>query len=339
MKTFSLSTLADLLGIEYRGDEHYSITGLATLSEAGPSDLSFLAKSSYKDQLETSKAGVVILKEEDLPDESMNALITDDPYLIFAKVTQLFDNRPKKKVGIHPSAHISDTATIGEDCSIAANVVIGENVTIGKGCEIGAGTVIGDDSSLGDDCHLNANVTLYHNVHLDDRVCIHSGSIIGADGFGFAPKSGEWEKIIQLGGVRIGHDVEIGANSCVDRGALDDTVIGNHVIIDNLVQIAHGVVMGDSCAAAAQTGIAGSTKIGKNCIFAGNSGVAGHLEIVDNVFIGAKAAITRSILEPGAYSSGTTQMPLSEWKKSTSRFKQLDALARRIQDLENREEE
>ena len=330
----SLSELADHLGAELRGDGNQQITGVATLKEASSGEIAFLANESYRKQLAESEASAVIVREADAESVSGSALVCDNPYLAFALATQLFDNRPRTSSGVHSSAVVAGSARVGDGCRIAANVVIGDGAIIGDDCEIGAGTVIGDHCVLGSGCHLNANVTLYHDVTLGERVRIHSGTVIGADGFGFAPDKGRWVKIMQLGGVRIGNDVEIGANSCVDRGALGDTIIGDNVILDNHVQIAHNVELGAGTAMAAQAGVAGSTKLGKHCTLAGNAGVAGHLELCDGVFVAPKTVISKSINTPGGYATGTAQMPINDWRKAATRFRQLDSMARRIKDLE-----
>jgi UDP-3-O-[3-hydroxymyristoyl] glucosamine N-acyltransferase len=330
----SLTELADHLGAELLGDGDITITGVATLKDATSGEIAFLANESYRKQLSDSQASAVIVRPADAESVAGSALVCDNPYLAFARTTHLFDNRSPAEVGVHPTAVIADSAVVGADCRIAANVVIGEHVELGEGCEIGPGTVIGDHCVLGTQCHLNANVTLYHDVTLGERVRIHSGTVIGADGFGFAPDQGRWVKIMQLGGVRIGNDVEIGANSCVDRGALGDTIIGDNVILDNHVQIAHNVELGDGTAAAAQAGVAGSTRLGKHCTLAGNAGVAGHLELCDGVFVAPKTVISKSITQAGGYATGTAQMPINEWRKSATRFRQLDSMARRIKDLE-----
>jgi UDP-3-O-[3-hydroxymyristoyl] glucosamine N-acyltransferase len=330
----SLTELADHLGAELLGDGDITITGVATLKDATSGEIAFLANESYRKQLSDSQASAVIVRPADAESVAGSALVCDNPYLAFARTTHLFDNRSPAEVGVHPTAVIADSAVVGADCRIAANVVIGEHVELGEGCEIGPGTVIGDHCVLGTQCHLNANVTLYHDVTLGERVRIHSGTVIGADGFGFAPDQGRWVKIMQLGGVRIGNDVEIGANSCIDRGALGDTIIGDNVILDNHVQIAHNVELGDGTAAAAQAGVAGSTRLGKHCTLAGNAGVAGHLELCDGVFVAPKTVISKSITQAGGYATGTAQMPINEWRKSATRFRQLDSMARRIKDLE-----
>lgn len=334
----SLAELARRLGAELKGDGDVQISGLNTLKDATAGQISFLANASYRSQLAQTEASAVIVNAASADDAPCATLVVANPYLAFALVSQMFDNRPQMSAGIHPSAQIAGSAEIGQNVRIAANVVIGEYCRIGEGCEIGAGTVISDHTILGNNCLLHANVTLYHDVVLGDRVRVHSGAVIGADGFGFAPDKGRWHKIAQLGGVRIGNDVEIGANTCIDRGALGDTVIGDHVILDNLIQIAHNVQVGDGTAMAACAGIAGSTSIGKNCTIAGGAGVAGHLELTDGVHVAAMALISKSVDEPGAWASGTAQMPMNEWRRSATRFRQLDSMAKRLQQLEKSHE-
>lgn len=334
----SLGELAHHLGATLRGDAGLMIRGVRTLKEAGSGDVSFLANPSYRSQLADTRASAVIVAADVADEVPGAALIVANPYLSFALVTQLFDNRPKPVGTVHPSAVVAASAQLGDNVTVGPNAVIGEHCVIGSGCEIGPGTVIGDHCVLGSDCLLHANVTLYHDVTLGERVRIHSGTVIGADGFGFAPDKGRWHKIAQLGGVRIGDDVEIGANTCIDRGALGDTVIGNHAILDNLIQIAHNVNIGDGTAIAACTGISGSTTIGKYCTLAGGVGIAGHLTLADGVHIAGMAMISSSITEAGAYSSATPQMPVKEWRKNAARFRHLDDIARRLQKLEKSQE-
>jgi len=334
----SLGELAQRLGAELIGDADTVIRGVNTLKDATATDVSFLANASYRRQLSDSNAGAVIVGAKEAAEVKGAALIVANPYLSFALVTQIFDNRPQPVRGVHPSVVVAASATLGADVSIAANVVIGEHCVIGDGCEIGANTVIGDHCVLGRDCLLRANVTLYHDVVLGDRVQIHSGAVIGADGFGFAPDKGRWHKIAQLGGVRIGNDVDIGANTCVDRGALADTVIEDNVILDNLIQIGHNVRLGEGSAMAANVGVAGSTTIGKHCTVSGGAGIAGHLTLADGVHVAAMTTISKSITESGAYATGTAQMPLNEWRRSATRFRQLDSMAKRLQQLEKSHE-
>lgn len=335
---FTLAELAEKLGATLNGDGATLIHSVQTLQEAGPGGISFLANPSYRSQLAGTNASAVIVAEKMAAEAPCATLVVPNPYFSFAQITQLFDNRPKPTKKIHPSAVIAETAQLGEGVSVGANAVVGEYCIIGAGSEIGAGAVVGDHSVLGENCLLHANVTLYHNVVLGKQVTIHSGAVIGADGFGFAPNAGKWEKIAQLGGVVIGDHVEIGANTCIDRGALDNTLIGNSVILDNLIQIAHNVAIGDGTAIAACTGISGSTKIGKHCTIAGGVGINGHIEIIDGVHIAGMAMITGSITEPGAYASGTSYMPYKDWRKNVVRFRQLDSLAKRVKQLEKEQE-
>lgn len=334
----SLAELAAHVGGEVKGDGAVLISGINTLKDAGAGDISFLANASYRSQLATTRAGAVIVNAAVAGEAPCAALVVPNPYLAFAMVSQMFDDRPQGIVGVHPTAVVADSARLGENVCIGPNVVIGDQALIGNGCEIGAGSVIGAHSVLGEDCLLNANVTLYHNVVLGDRARIHSGAVIGADGFGFAPDKGRWHKIAQLGGVRIGNDVEIGANTCVDRGALGDTVIGDNVILDNLIQIGHNVQIGNGTAIAAHAAIAGSTVIGQHCTIAGCAGIAGHLDICDGVHIAGMSVISKSITEPGAWASGTAQMPMQDWRRSATRFRQLDSMAKRLQQLEKSHE-
>ena len=330
----TLGELASQLGLKLIGDADQPVTGLNTLKDAQAGEVSFLANPSYQSQLSESRASAVIVSEDLADQVAGSALVAVNPYLSFAQASQLFNDRPKVTTGIHPTAVVAETATVAADASVAANAVIGEYCQIGAGSEIGAGAVIGDHCIIGDHCQINPNVTLYHNVVFGDRVTVHSGTVIGADGFGFAPDKGKWHKICQLGGVRIGSDVEIGSNVSIDRGALGDTVIEDDVIIDNLVQVAHNVRIGQGSALAGNAGVAGSTTIGKYCTIAGGVGISGHLDIADGVHVAAMSLISKSITEKGAYASGTAQMPMNEWRRSATRFRQLDSMAKRLQQLE-----
>lgn len=335
-KQYTLATLAQLLGVDYVGDADRIIDGLSTLASAGPSQLAFLANPKYQSQLIDTRAGAVIVHQAMQSGCPCDCLVSPTPYETYAQVSQLFAPDTRHPAGIHPSAVIGQACQIAAQASIAANVVIGDRVVIAAGCSVGPGTVIGNDSRLGENCLLHANVTLYHDVLLGDRCILHSAVVIGSDGFGFAPVADRsatgsaWVKIAQLGGVRIGNDVEIGANTSIDRGALDNTVIGNGVIIDNQVQIAHNVLIGDNTAIAACTAIAGSTNIGTHCTISGGVGIAGHLHITDKVHITAMTMVSKSIKTPGSYSSGTGMQHTVEWRKNAVRFSQLDKTVRRL---------
>jgi UDP-3-O-[3-hydroxymyristoyl] glucosamine N-acyltransferase len=334
----SLAELARHLGAELRGDGDVMIRGVGSLHQSGEDQVSFIANSGYLVHLEETRAAAVIVTAAMADKAPCAALIVDDPYLCFARTTQIFDNRPRREPGVHPTAVVDSSCRIGTDVYIGPNVVVGPGCVIGDSSEIWPGTVIGDNCIIGSSCVLNANVTLYHGVTLGNQVRVQSGTVIGGDGFGYAPNKGKWERIAQLGGVQIGDNVEIGANTCIDRGALGDTVIANNVILDNLIQIAHNVKIGEGTAIAGCVGIAGSTDVGKNCTLAGGVGLTGHIKITDGVHISGMSLVTNSILESGAYASGTSHMPVHEWRRSAARFKQLDSMAKRLQKLEKSQE-
>ncbi|NWB89753.1 UDP-3-O-(3-hydroxymyristoyl)glucosamine N-acyltransferase [Pseudomonas agarici] len=334
--TIKLGQLAEILGATLRGDPEKEITGLATLQEAGPAQLSFLANPQYRKYLADCQAGAVLLKAAEAEAYAGNALVVADPYLAYAGISHLFDPKPKAAPGIHPSAVVAADALIDPAASIGAFAVIESGARIGAGVTIGAQCFVGARCEIGDGGWLAPRVTLYHDVRIGKRVVIQSGAVLGGEGFGFANKKGVWHKIAQIGGVVIGDDVEIGVNTAIDRGALADTIIGTGVKLDNQIQIAHNVQVGDHTAMAACCGISGSTKIGKHCMLAGGVGLVGHIEICDNVFLTGMTMVTHSITEPGSYSSGTAMQPAAEWRKSAARIRQLDDIARRLRQLEKR---
>nr|Q0HT72.1 RecName: Full=UDP-3-O-acylglucosamine N-acyltransferase [Shewanella sp. MR-7] len=334
MKSVTLKELSLLLDGVVQGDETLVINSVATLEHATAGQISFLANSKYRAQLESTQASAVLLSAKDAQDYSGTALVVKDPYVGFARVAQLLDTTPKAAIGIHPSAQIDPSALLGEGVAIGANAVIGANVILGENVQIGAGTVIGQDCIIGSNTRLWANVTLYHNVHLGQDCIIHSGAIIGSDGFGYANERGQWIKIPQTGGVRIGDRVEIGASSTIDRGALGHTEIHNGVIIDNQVQVAHNDIIGENTAIAGSTTLAGSVTIGKHCIIGGNCAIAGHLTIADGVHLSGATNVTGNMREPGLYSSATVAMENKVWRKNTVRFRQLDELFQRVKTLE-----
>ena len=331
---WNLTELAQYLGVELRGNACHEVSRVATLGQAGPGDLTFLSNPLYKTQLQSTGATAVILHPAMADECPVSALVTESPYLVYATASHLFDRRPQPSAGVHPTAWVADDVELGEGCRIGAHSVLESGCRLGANVEVGSGCVIGAQSKIGNDCVLHANVTFYHNVRVGDRCRFHSGVVVGADGFGFANEQGRWVKIAQLGGVAIGNDVEVGANTTIDRGAIQDTLIGNGVILDNQIQIAHNVEIGEGTAIAGCTGIAGSTRIGKYCTIAGAVGIAGHLEIADRVHLTMRSAITKSITEPGSYSSGTAMSKTGVWRKNAARFRQLDEMARRIQKLE-----
>ncbi|NWA03112.1 UDP-3-O-(3-hydroxymyristoyl)glucosamine N-acyltransferase [Pseudomonas gingeri] len=334
--TIKLGQLAEILGATLRGDPEKEITGLATLQEAGPAQLSFLANPQYRKYLADSQAGAVLLKTADAEAYAGDSLVVANPYLSYAGISHLFDPKPKAAPGIHPSAVVAADALVDPAASIGPFVVIESGARIGAGVTIGAQCFIGARCEIGEGGWLAPRVTLYHDVRIGKRVVIQSGAVLGGEGFGFANEKGIWHKIAQIGGVLVGDDVEIGVNTAIDRGALADTILGNGVKLDNQIQIAHNVQVGDHTAMAACCGISGSTKIGKHCMLAGGVGLVGHIEICDNVFLTGMTMVTHSITEPGSYSSGTAMQPAAEWRKSAARIRQLDDIARRLRQLEKR---
>lgn len=337
-KEFSLSELAQQVNGEIRGDADYRISGLATLHSATENHLSFLANPAYEKQLASTQAGAVILNQEAAQAYSGNVLLHSNPYLAYAQLSHLWSpfGQSSQSSFLDPSAQIHASASLGKNVCVAAGAVIGKGAVIESGVRIGENCVIGEGSVVGSDSILHANVTLYHGVSLGSECIVHSGVVIGSDGFGFAPGPEGWSKIAQLGGVQIGKRVEIGANTTIDRGALDDTKIGDGVILDNQIQIAHNVVIGENTAIAACSAIAGSTTLGKNVIVGGASGIAGHLQIADGVHITAMTMVIKSLNEPGVYSSGTGVQPNDKWRKSIARLRQLDKMAQRLSAVEKK---
>ena len=330
----TLGELAERLEASLQGDASTLINGLSTIDGAGAGQLTFLANPHYRRYLDGCKAAAVLLREEDLEHCHTAALVVKDPYLAYAKLSHLFETRPDAVKGIHPTAVVASSAQVAASASVGAYAVIDDYAVIGENTIIGPQCVVGARSRIGDDGRLAARVTLYHDVTVGNRVVIQSGAVIGGEGFGFAKGSSGWLKIAQIGGVTIGDDVEIGANTTVDRGAISDTVLSNNVKLDNQIMIAHNVHVGEGTAMAGCVGISGSTRIGRNCMIAGGVGMVGHIEVCDNVFVTGMTMVTRSITEPGAYSSGTAMQPAAEWKKSAARLRQLDDMAKRLKALE-----
>ena len=331
---YTLSELADRVGAELRGDPAKQVVGLNTLQDASDNELSFLANPAYARYLQDSDAGAVILAPEQADGYQGNVLLLDNPYLGYAALSHLFETDRGQEQGVHDSATVEPSAVIHETAAIGPNVVVEAGVQIAEGVRVDSGAVIGHDTIIGRDSHICRNSTLCHSVVLGERVIIHANAVIGADGFGNAHSEGRWHKIAQLGGVIIGNDVEIGSCTCIDRGALGNTIIGDGARLDNLIQIAHNVVIGRNTAIAANVGISGSTRIGDNCTVAGAAGFAGHITVADNVHIGGMAMVTRSVKEAGAYASGTGLMEARDWRRNAIRFRQLDDLARRLKSLE-----
>jgi len=331
-----MHTLADLVarfGGELAGDGATLIERVGTLEGAGPGCITFLANPKYASRLADCRASAVIVAPSARERTALPRIVTPDPYVYFARVSQLLNPPRAVSPGVDASAVVAssvpDSVSVGACASIGEGVVLGEGVVIGPGCHIGDGVRIGAGSVLA------ANVTIYAGCVLGERCIVHSGAVIGADGFGFArERDGRWVKIPQVGRVVIGDDVEIGANTTIDRGALEDTVIGNDVKLDNQIQIAHNVRIGDHTAIAGCVGIAGSTTIGARCMIGGQAGVIGHLEICDDVIVSAGTLITKSIREPGVYTGNLPQQAHADWVRNFAHLRHLDSLADRIRRLE-----
>jgi UDP-3-O-[3-hydroxymyristoyl] glucosamine N-acyltransferase len=336
-EAFSLAELAERFGCTVKGDASVRITHVATLAAADERAIAFVARPKYVALLEVTRAGAVILSPATAARYARTALITSNPHALFARVAALLHPMEREAPGIHESATVHETAqidrsaSIGAGCVIGANARVGANVTLGPQCIVLRGAVIGEDSRL------VARVTLCERVSIGARCLLHPGAVIGADGFGFAPaEGGVWVKVPQLGSVRIGDDVEIGANTTIDRGALGDTVIEDGVKLDNLIQIAHNVHIGAHTAVAACVGIAGSAKIGKHCLIGGNAGVADHVEICNGVTILAMTAVGASIREPGTYSSTMGIQEAGRFRRNAARFRHLDEITKALRELEKR---
>lgn len=333
-KQYTLSQLAEIVEGEVVGESSTAVTGIATLQTAKSGDISFLANPAYEKFLKETGASVVILSQNSIEHCPCDALVVKNPYLAYATLSHYFSHTLTEVVGVHPSAVVHESANIDPSAVIAANAVIEKGAEIGANVIIGAGCFVGEHSIVADETRLYANVTVYHGVSIGQRCIIHSGAVLGADGFGIAPGPNGWNKIAQIGGVVVGDDVEIGANTAIDRGALDNTVIERGVKLDNQIQIAHNVVVGENTAIAACSGIAGSTTVGKNCIIGGGCGIAGHLDITDNVHLTGMTLVTKNIKKAGVYSSGTAVEPNAQWRRNVVRFRQLDELANRVKTLE-----
>ena len=330
----SLGELATQFGCELIGDPDVVVNGVASWSSAAPASLSFLSNAALKDQLLTTRAAAVILRTADADASPVASIIHDDPYGCYARMAAVLCPPPVIEPGVHASAVIAESAKVADSAQVAANAVVGDRSEIGENVFVGPGTVVGPDCTVGDECRLIANVTLARSVVMGVRCILHPGVVIGADGFGNAMTPEGWVKVPQLGGVRIGDDVEIGANTTVDCGALDDTIIEDGVRIDNLCMIAHNVHIGAHTALAALTGIAGSTTIGKRCMFAGASGAVGHITVCDDVIVAAKTFLSKDVLEPGTYAASFPATNARNWARQLARFRRLGDLIDRVKRLE-----
>ncbi|MEX1669382.1 UDP-3-O-(3-hydroxymyristoyl)glucosamine N-acyltransferase [Zhongshania guokunii] len=330
----SLSELAEYLDAQLVGDANHMIAGIADLQAAGSSDLSFINQESYLQYLAESATGAVILNADFADKYTGNKLIVANTYLAYAKVSALFESLSQLATGIHPSAVIAASAKVDPSAAIGPNCVVGENATIGNGAKLYSGVSVGDRASIGDNTLIHPNVVIYHGVSLGKNCLIHSGTVIGSDGFGFAPSRDGWQKIHQLGAVIVGDNVEIGSNCSIDRGALGNTVISDGVIIDNLVHIAHNVKIGKRSAIAGCVGIAGSATLGENCTVAGAVAINGHISIADNSHFHGGTIVTKGNTEAGVFASAPPQQDVKKWRRNSVRYTQLDEMSSRIRQLE-----
>ena len=335
-----LRDIIERLGGELIGDPATRIGTIEPLESAGPAAIAFLSNPLYDKQLATSSAACVIVAPafRDAAQARGAAIVTPDPYLYFARLTQWWAERTRKLAAptIHASAAIEPSARLGARVAVGAFAVIEADAVIGDDASSGAHTVIGAACSIGAATRIGPGVAVVAGTSIGARGIVHPGAVLGADGFGFAPDGGRWEKIEQLGRVVIGDDVEIGANTCIDRGALGDTIIGDGVKIDNLVQIGHNVRIGEHTAIAGNVGIAGSTTIGAHCMLGGGSGVTGHVTIADHVVIGGATQVSRSITKPGFYSGTFPFDDNASWEKNAAVVRNLHALRERVRALEKK---
>ncbi len=334
MAGYRLEELAERFGLTLRGDPARRVLGVGTLAGASVQQLAFMANARYIAQLRGTHAAAVVLGADAAAECPVPALIAADPYLAYARIAALFEHAPATLPGVHASAVIEPGASIDPAASVGAQCFVAASARIAAGAVLGPHCIIGPDCMVGAQARLVARVTLVLRVRIGQRVLIQPGAVLGGDGFGLAWAGEHWEKVPQLGGVRVGDDCEIGANTTIDRGALDDTVLEDDVRLDNQIQIAHNVHIGSHTALAGCAAVAGSARIGRHCLVGGGAGVLGHLEVCDRVTITAMTLVTHSIREPGEYSSGTPLQVNRDWRRNAVRLKQLDSLARRIAALE-----
>ncbi|MDX1608642.1 MAG: UDP-3-O-(3-hydroxymyristoyl)glucosamine N-acyltransferase [Halofilum sp. (in: g-proteobacteria)] len=332
--SWTVQGLAERLGVPFRGDGDHGLERVASLASADPQSLTFLSRSGFLSQLAATRAGAAIVTEEHAESAPCSVLLSDNPYATYARAAQLLHPPREWPAGIHPSAAVEEGAVLGRDVHVGAHAVIEARARVGDGAVVAAGARVGHGAHVGPGTRLGPNVVLAEGCRIGARGRVQPGAIIGSDGFGFAEDGDEWVAIPQIGCVIIGDDVEVGANTTIDRGSLEDTVLGDGVILDNQIQIAHNVRVGDHTAMAGCVGVAGSAHIGRRCTIGGAAVVLGHLEIVDDVHITAMSLVTKSITLPGTYSSGTPLEANADWRRNAARFRQLDRLARRVADLE-----
>lgn len=332
----SLGELATRFGCELIGDPDIEVSGVASLENADAGSLTFLSNTAFKQQLSSTKAAAVILRPDDAAESPVAVLVHADPYACYARMAAVVCPAPIYAPGVHRSAVVDPTATVADSACLAANVVIGERSVIGENVYVGPGTVVGPDCVVGDDCRFIANVTLVRATRIGRRGIFHPGVVLGSDGFGNAMTPEGWVKVPQVGGLVVGDDVEIGANTAVDCGAIGDTVIEDGVRIDNMCHIAHNVRIGEHTALAGMVGIAGSTTIGKRCMFGGTAAAVGHITVCDDVIVWGAGVVTKDITEPGLYSAMFPAEPAKDWAKKVARFRRIDSLIDRVKRLEEK---
>ncbi len=330
----SLAELAARIGARLEGDPAARVRGVAPLDRATPETVSFLANPRYRRLLGATRAAAVILAASERGACPVAALVADDPYLAFARAAAVFAPPAPRRRGVHPRAVVDPDAEVDFEAWVGPGAVVEAGARVAAGAWIGPGCVVGEGARVGEGTRLVANVTLAPGVVVGRRCLLHPGVVVGSDGFGFARDGERWVKVPQIGGVRIGDEVEIGANTTIDRGVLDDTVIEDGVKLDNQIQVAHNVRIGAHTAIAGCAGIAGSARIGRGCMIGGGAGIAGHLEIADGTVVTAMSLVSHPIREPGVYSSGVPLQPNRQWRRNAARFAELDRLARRLRRLE-----
>lgn len=332
----TLQDLASRFGLELHGDGSTVVEGICNLVPGKPGHLTFLANPKFRSQLGSTLASAVVVAPRDVAALNCPGLVAKDPYLAFARVAVVFDRGRDFQPGIHPFSAIAASAKVGEGVHVGPHCHIDENAEIGSGCYIGAGSVVGRGARIGSGSRLIGRAHVGDRVRLGERCLLQPGAVVGSRGFGNARGPSGWEEVPQLGTVVVGDDVEIGANTCIDRGAIDDTVIGNGVKLDNLIQIAHNCHIGEHTAIAAGTAIAGSTRIGARCMIGGAVAIAGHLHIGDDVVVLGRAMVTHSLIERGVYGSGLPVAPAREWRRTVARIRRLDRLEQRLKNVEGR---
>lgn len=320
----SLAELAERFGLRLQGKGDVRITGVATLAGATPGRLAFLANPRYRRELAGTAASAVVLAEADAADCPVPCLVAKSPYVAFARIAALFDPPPMAAPGIHPSAVVEPDAVVDPGAQVGPFCYVGARSHVAAGAILGPGCHVGEDNHVGPGCELLGRVTLVTRVRLGARVRIHPGAVLGAEGFGLAMDAGNWIKVPQLGGVVVGDDCEIGANTTIDRGALEDTVLEDDVRLDNQIQIGHNVVIGAHTAMAGCVAVAGSARIGRYCLIGGGAGIAGHLEIADRVTVQAMSFVTRSLTAPGVYGSSIPARDARAWTRTLARLGRLD---------------